>query len=212
MSSILDYSFKCYTHFMIYAVGLGNKGDEYEGTRHNAGRSLLIALAKKNKFTDWKYDKVLDAQKAKGEIEGESFTFILPETYMNNSGRSVKALKLSNKQLEKCVVVYDDLDMPIGKLKLSFNRGSGGHNGIKSIINHLKTEAFPRLRIGVSPHTPGGKIKKPSGEKEVLNFLMKTFTPKEQEELKKVIKKVSESLVLISDRGQAIATNEINSW
>ncbi len=197
---------------MIYAVGLGNKGDEYEGTRHNAGRSLLIALAKKNKFTDWKYDKVLDALKAKGEMDGESFTFILPEAYMNNSGRSVKALKLSNKQLEKCVVVYDDLDMPIGKIKLSFNRSSGGHNGVGSIINHVKTEAFPRLRVGVSPHTPGGKIKKPSGEKDVLAFLMKTFTPKEEEELKKVTKKVGEALVLISERGQAIAANEVNSW
>ena len=197
---------------MIYAVGLGNKGDEYEGTRHNAGRSLLIALAKKNKFTDWKYDKVLDALKAKGEMDGESFTFILPETYMNNSGRSVKALKLSNKQLEKCVIVYDDLDMPIGKIKLSFNRSSGGHNGVKSIINHVKTESFPRLRIGVSPHTPGGKIKKPSGEKDVLAFLMKKFTPKEEEELKKVAKKVSESLVLIAERGYSIAMNEINSW
>lgn len=212
MSSILDYTFKCYTHFMIYAVGLGNKGDEYEGTRHNAGRSLLIALAKKNKFTDWKYDKVLDALKAKGEMDGESFTFILPETYMNNSGRSVKALKLSTKQLEKCIVVYDDLDMPIGKTKLSFNRSSGGHNGVKSIINHVKTESFPRLRIGVSPHTPGGKIKKPSGEKEVLAFLMKKFNPKEEEELKKLAKKVSESLVLIGERGYSIAMNEINSW
>lgn len=197
---------------MIYVVGLGNKGSEYENTRHNTGRSILISLAKKNKFADWKYDKILDAQKAKGEIGGETFTFILPETFMNNSGKSVKALKLSVKALEKCVVVYDDLDMPLGKIKLSFNRGSGGHNGVKSIINHVKTEAFPRLRVGVSPHTPGGKIKKPSGEKEVLNFLMKTFTPKEMEEFKKVTKNIGEALTLISEKGHMIATNEINSW
>lgn len=197
---------------MLYVIGLGNKGDEYEGTRHNAGRSALVSLAKKNKFNDWKYDKVLDAQKTKGEINGESFTFILPETYMNNSGKSVKALKLSKKQLEKCVVLYDDLDMPLGKLKISFNRGPGGHNGVKSIINHLKTEEFPRLRVGVSPHTPTGKIKKPSGEKEVLSFLMKTFTPKENEELKKVTKDISEALCLISEKGYSIAMNEVNSW
>lgn len=197
---------------MIYVVGLGNKGSEYENTRHNTGRTVLISLAKKNKFTDWKYDKILDAQKAKGEISGEQMTFILPETFMNNSGKSVKALKLSAKALEKCVVVYDDLDMPLGKIKLSFNRGSGGHNGVKSIINHVKTEAFPRLRVGVSPHTPGGKIKKPSGEKEVLNFLMKTFTPKEMEEFKKVTKNIGEALTLISEKGHMIATNEINSW
>lgn len=197
---------------MIYVVGLGNKGSEYENTRHNTGRSILISLAKKNKFADWKYDKILDAQKAKGEIGGETFTFILPETFMNKSGKSVKALKLSVKELEKCVVVYDDLDMPLGKIKLSFNRGSGGHNGVKSIINHVKTEAFPRLRVGVSPHTPGGKIKKPSSEKEVLNFLMKTFTPKEMEEFKKVTKNIGEALTLISEKGHMIAANEINSW
>ena len=120
---------------------------------------------------------------------------------MNNSGVSaayeMKANKLKPAQV---VVIYDDMDLPIGRIKISFNRSSGGHNGVESIIKHLKTQEFLRIRVGISPHTPGGKLKKPSGEKAVLDFLLKDFKDAEITELKKVSKKIKEALeVFMSD-------------
>ena len=92
------------------------------------------------------------------------------------------------------------MDLPIGKMKISFNRSSGGHNGVESIIKNLKTEGFLRIRIGISPHTPTGKLKKPSGEKAVLDFLLKDFKDPEIAELKKLSKKIKEAIdVFISD-------------
>ncbi|MBP6884549.1 MAG: aminoacyl-tRNA hydrolase, partial [Candidatus Pacebacteria bacterium] len=160
---------------MIIVVGLGNPGKEYENNRHNAGRIILELLAKKNGFSDWYADKKTRALWSTGKLGTKKFQFVAPDNFMNNSGGSVKPLMKTKKDLEGLVVVYDDLDLPMGKIKISFNRSSGGHNGLGDIIRALKSEAFIRVRVGVSPHTPSGKIKKPSGEKAVLDFLLKDF-------------------------------------
>ena len=99
-------------------------------------------------------------------------------------------------------MIYDDLDLPIGRMKISFNRSSGGHNGLDSIIKCVKSQEFLRIRIGISPETPGGKLKKPSGEKAVLDFLLKDFKESEIAELKKVAKKVGESLECFATEGK----------
>jgi PTH1 family peptidyl-tRNA hydrolase len=182
---------------MRYIIGLGNPGEEYASTRHNTGRIILELLAKKN-FTEWKKDMKLHARVAKGDLDGEKMTFVCPETFMNNSGTSVKPLVASKKDLGKLVVVYDDLDLPLGRIKLSFNRSAGGHNGLGSIIKAVKSEEFIRIRVGVSPSTPSGKIKKPSGEDAVQKFLLGNFKEKELLELKKISKTVKEILVCIS--------------
>lgn len=185
---------------MFYIVGLGNPGEKYEGSRHNTGRDFVFYLAKKEKFSDWKTDKKLNAMTSAGSLGGKKTMLIAPETFMNNSGNSVRPLKLSKKALESLVVCYDDLDLGLGNLKLSFNRGNGGHNGLASIIKAVKSEAFPRIRFGVSPQTPKGKVKKPSGEKDVIKFLMSEFRTNEKDALKKAYKKATEALeVLISD-------------
>lgn len=195
---------------MIYVIGLGNPGEEYENTRHNAGRIILQMIAKKEGFSDWKEDIKLKALVAKGEIEKEKMQFVAPNNFMNNSGTSVRPFVASKKDLNKIVVIYDDLDLPIGRIKLSFNRSSGGHNGLGSIIKNLKSEEFLRIRVGVSPHTPTGKIKKPSGEKAVLDFLLKDFKDGELAELKKLSKKIREALVIISADGKDKAMSLYN--
>lgn len=174
-------------------VGLGNPGEEYEGTRHNTGRILLTILGKQYD-AEWKEDRKLSAKVAKIKVGKSPVTLVLPDTFMNNSGKSVKPLVTSIKGAEKLVVVYDDLDMPFGNSKISFNRSSGGHRGLESIIKAIKTEKFARVRVGISPTTPTGKMKKPSGEDAVMKVIMGKFKPEEMLVLKKLGKKMSEAL------------------
>ncbi len=106
--------------------------------------------------------------------------------------------------------MYDDIDLPLGTLKISFNRGSGGHRGVESVIKSVKTKAFIRLRVGVAPTTPSGKIKKPKGEQKILDFLMGDFKPKERDVLKKTSKKVVEALEMIVLEGKEKAMGKFN--
>ncbi len=191
-------------------VGLGNPGKEYEKTRHNAGRIVLEFVAKENNFLDWKSDMKTKSLKSKGEINGEKFDFLLPETFMNNSGNAVAQIIDNSKKLKNLIVVYDDLDIPVGSLKISFDRSSGGHNGLQSVIKKVKSQEFLRIRIGVSPHTLTGKIKKPKGEKEVLKFLLGNFKDEELKTLKKLSKKVSEILTTVSEDGKQKAMSLYN--
>ena len=108
------------------------------------------------------------------------------------------------------VVIYDDLDMPLGKIKISFGRGSGGHKGIESIVRSIKTKDFIRIRVGIAPATPSGKIKKIKTEQKVIDFILGDFKKKETEILKKVFKKVNEALEVIIKEGRSNAMNEFN--
>ncbi len=197
---------------MITVVGLGNPGEEYAGTRHNAGRIILEAIAKREGFSDWRDDKKSRALACTGSVGKTKCQFVLPDNFMNNSGGSVKPFVKSAKDREKLVVVYDDLDLPIGRIKISFDRGDGGHNGLKDIIAVLKSREFLRVRVGVSPHTPGGALKKPSGEKAVVDFLMKDFKKEELAELKKLSKKIAEALECFAADGKEKAMSVYNAF
>lgn len=179
-----------YNRNMKLVVGLGNPGKEYENTRHNAGRIIVSITSKK--------------------IEDSKIKFLTPDTFMNNSGRAVAPLIKSKKDLENLVVIYDDIDLPLGKMKISFNRGSGGHNGLKSVIKALKSKEFLRIRIGTAPVTPSGKLKKPKGEKAVLNFLLGEFKKPELETIKKLSKKVAEIMEMIFSENKEKAMSIYN--
>jgi PTH1 family peptidyl-tRNA hydrolase len=195
---------------MLIVVGLGNPGEEYKNTRHNAGRIMLETLSKKHDFSAWKDDKSIKALLSKGELDGEKMSFVMPNNFMNNSGKSVGPFIKSKKDLAKLVVVYDDLDLPIGRIKLSFNRSSGGHNGLESIIKAVKSQEFLRIRVGISPATSKGLAKKPTGEKVVHDFLLKNFKDSELAELKKLSKKIGEALVCISSESKDKAMSLFN--
>jgi PTH1 family peptidyl-tRNA hydrolase len=209
---------------MYYIVGLGNPGEEYIDTRHNIGRMAVEVLAK-TCDANWKSDSALKLQKAKVDIAGESATLILPDTYMNKSGAAVAPYivgekisgtmtpdmkKKIEKKAAKLIVVQDDLDMPIGKVKIVSNRGSGGHRGIESIKRSIKTEAFVRIKIGILPETPTGKIKKPSGEDKVVKFILGQFQADEMKRVKKVIAQVPEMVEVIIKDGVLEAMNRFN--
>lgn len=180
-------------------VGLGNPGEEYEGTRHNTGRVLLTMFGKIHE-AEWKTDSKLSAQVAKIKVGKTPVTLVLPNTFMNNSGKSIKPLVGSVKSAEKLIVIYDDLDLPFGSSKISFNKSSGGHKGLESIIKAVKTEKFARVRVGISPTSPTGKLRKPQGEDAVMKVIMGKFKPEELLALKKLSKKINEALeTFVSD-------------
>ena len=192
-------------------VGLGNPGTEYEGTRHNTGRMAVEALAKRIGETEWKEDKKLKAETLKTKIGKNTAVLVKPNTFMNKSGNAIGPIVKSKKAAETLVVVHDDRDIPFGKMKISFNKSAGGHRGVQSIIKAVKTEAFIRMRIGISPTTASGKMKKPQGEKEVEMLILGKFKPGEQDGLKKIMKRAAEGLELIVTDGRDIATGKVNS-
>lgn len=166
---------------MSIIFGLGNIGAEYKNTRHNAG--VIIANLVEKKLEDKKL----------------KIKFVEIDNFMNNSGKTISYFIKSKKDLERLVVIYDDIDLPLGKIKISFNRSSGGHNGVGSIIKSLKTEEFIRIRIGITPTTPTGKNKKPKGEDTILKFLLGEFKQEELDILKKVAKNVAEAIEVIEN-------------
>jgi peptidyl-tRNA hydrolase, PTH1 family len=170
-------------------VGLGNPGPEYAGTRHNVGREFLEALAPKL------------PKKAK---------VILPDVYMNNSGAALKQVPRSKAALEQLVVLHDELDLPLGRVKISFGGSAAGHNGVKSVQKALKSEEFVRIRIGISGATPKGKLKRPAPEK-IADYVLAKFKSAELAKLKAVRKTVAEALELLMEEGLERARTEINA-
>jgi peptidyl-tRNA hydrolase, PTH1 family len=169
-----------FVHGMGYIIaGLGNPTEEYASTRHNVGRMLVDALARTIGAPPWKYHAAIVAQRTKGELNGVRVELVLPDTYMNRSGSALGKLIRSKTAAEKLILIYDDIDLPFGTIKMSFDRGSGGHNGVESVIRSLKTRAFVRIRVGVAPTTPSGKIRKPVGADAVVDFLLGRLGKKE---------------------------------
>jgi peptidyl-tRNA hydrolase, PTH1 family len=191
-------------------IGLGNPGDEYKHTRHNAGRIMLEYFRKDHDFPEWKSDKKSQALVSKGKIGTHTVTLVCPETFMNKSGVSTKAFVTSVKSAERMMVVYDDLDLPFGATKISFNKSSGGHKGVESIIKAVKTTAFPRLRMGIAPITPSGKIKKPAGEELIEKVILGEFTPEQITSLKKMSKQTNEALEIFVTKGREFAMTFLN--
>lgn len=191
-------------------VGLGNPGGEYENTRHNTGRMAVAQFVKAKKIGEWKVDAKAKALVARGIVERSLAVFVLPETFMNKSGSALTKFVKSMKAAENLLVVYDELDLPLGTMKISYDRGSGGHKGIESIMRAVKTKKFWRIRIGVSPSTASGELKKPLGDKVVSDFILGVFKPHEFGVLKTVFKRVEHALETIILEGPMRAMNQFN--
>lgn len=190
-------------------AGLGNPGEEYENTRHNTGRIILEHIRKE--FGDeFEFDKKLNALVSEGKIGKEKVTFVAPETFMNNSGKAIGGLVKSKKAAEKLLVVYDDFQLPLGRVKISFNKSSGGHNGLESVIKAVKTEAFPRLRVGTAPANAKGNARVPHGDEKIEKFILGPFKDEELKTLKKVGKKVIEGVELLVKEGREKAMSVVN--
>jgi len=188
-------------------VGLGNPGEEYTATRHNAGRMAVSFFAEKVGMNGLREDKAKKSTATGGLIGKTAVALVLPDTFMNKSGAAVSKYVKNAKAAERLIVLYDDLDLPLGKIKISYDRSSGGHKGLESIIRALKTTKFTRIRIGVSPATATGNIRKPQGKKTVNDFILTKFRPNELETLKPLWKKIAQALERIVLEGREKAMN-----
>lgn len=185
---------------MPYIIaGLGNPGEEYSETRHNTGRIILDHIRNHYEGEDFEFNKKLNADVSEINIgkKKEKVQLIAPNTFMNKSGSALSPLIKNQKSAEKLIVIYDDFQLPLGRIRISFNRSSGGHNGVESIIKSLKTEAFVRIRIGLSAANAKGVAKVPHGEDKIEKFILGKFKEAEIKELKKLSKKVIEAIEII---------------
>ncbi len=193
-------------------LGLGNPGGEYAKTRHNAGRMAAERFAQAEGLPAFKEKKVAQALVAEGAVEGEKVVVALPEVYMNHSGKTAIALVKSKPAAKKLLVVRDELDLPLGVIKMTtYGRGAGGHKGAESVMRALKTKDFAQLKIGISAQTPKGKLKKVSGEEKVIDHVIGKFKPSEEALLKKTLEKASEAMRLFVTDGIEAAMLHANT-
>jgi len=185
---------------MYVIAGLGNPGIEYEETRHNVGFKVIDKLAQMHSIKLGM--KSHDARWGQGKISGQSVTLVKPMTYMNESGRAASAI-LKEKQLgpDRLIVIYDDMDLDPGRIRIRVNGGSGGHKGIKSIIARLGDENFTRVRIGIG---------RPPGRQDPANYVLSPSSKKEQEEIEFAIAKAADAIEYMISYGVEKAMNEFN--
>jgi PTH1 family peptidyl-tRNA hydrolase len=191
---------------MISIIGLGNPGKKFKRTRHNLGFMIVESLKSKIKsFSDWKNIRKFQSKISKGKISGKKIILAKPQTFMNNSGKAVRLLIKNYKlKIENLIVIHDDLDLPLGKIKISVGRGSAGHKGVQSIINELGTKNFIRFRLGIKPKQTGRPVY------GTENFVLQKFKKEEKKILKKVIKRTCQAIEMAIKEGIEKAMQEFN--
>lgn len=181
-------------------IGIGNPDKQYKDTRHNVGFMMVDYIAKKNNFGDFEMNNKLNALTAKGKLDASSMILAKPQTYVNKTGEAAAKLKNFYKiKPEQILVIQDDLDVPFGNTKISFDKNSGGHKGIESIMRALKTKKFYRLRIGLAKPALQ-KARQQSDKKRdefVVKMVLSKFSPSEHDEIKKIFKEGYEKILQI---------------
>lgn len=185
---------------MKLIAGLGNPGDKYRSTRHNVGFMVADILSRRHgisvKNGKWK------AESGKGTISGVQAFIVKPQTFMNLSGESVGPLAAYlDIGPEDVIVVHDELDLPFGKIKIKSAGGHGGHNGLKSLISHLGSPDFARVRVGIGKPQPKG---------DVSAYVLAGFDSEENKELDSILQKAADAVELICTQGLSRAMNDFN--
>lgn len=194
MLAILDF-------FLLVIAGLGNLGVQYDGTPHNVGFETIDKLAS-DIAAIWEFKKAYNADIARGTFAGKQVLLVKPKTYMNLSGDAIAPLvKYSNSSAADLLVIHDDIDLPVGKLRIKKGGSAGGHNGLKSIIERLGTQDFKRLKIGV------GKDKS-----NVVKHVLGKFDPATRETMDKVTTEAVKAAAVILKDGPDKAMNVYNGW
>ncbi|MBI4136597.1 aminoacyl-tRNA hydrolase [Candidatus Roizmanbacteria bacterium] len=188
---------------MKLIVGLGNHGEKYKNTRHNIGFDVVQRLAMndvRSTNQNFHFDKISSSEILKGEIGDEEVIIARPQTFMNNSGLAVKKLSdTSNLAPETLIIVHDDISLELGQVKISKNAGAGNHNGVQSIIDHLKTKDFIRIRCGIG-----------RGDGILSDVVLSKFRPDEKEMVDQMIQKARDACVVIVKEGLEKAMNVVN--
>lgn len=185
---------------MYLIIGLGNPEEEYSKTRHNMGFNAINKIAEKYEI-EMKKTK-FNGIYGSGNIEGEKVMLIKPQTYMNLSGKCVKEfLDFYKIEKEKMIIIYDDMDVEPGKIKIRKQGSAGSHNGMKSIISEIQTQEFPRIRIGIG---------RPTYEHDKINYVIGNIPEEEMEKLEEGIEKAKEATIDILAKGIDHAMNKFN--
>ena len=185
---------------MYLIVGLGNPESEYAHTRHNMGFDTINELAKNNNIniTKTKFKALYET----GIIQNEKVILLKPQTYMNLSGEAIKeARDFYNVKPEEIIVIYDDIDIEKGKIKLRKKGGPGSHNGMKSVVQELSTTDFIRIRVGIG---------QPEFKSDMINYVIGKVPEEEQKILQQGTKKAAEAIEEILKKGIDIAMNKFN--
>jgi len=185
-------------------VGLGNPGRGYAHNRHNIGFMCLNNFARTHSI---KFDqKKGRARIGMGKVAGNEVVLAKPQTYVNLSGESVRQLvKKFNINLNDLIIIHDDLDLPLAKIRISHSSSSGGHKGINSIINYLGSQDFTRIRVGI-----GRPDKAEVSEDEIIAYVLSDFTPEQKQAIVPVIPRVSEAILSLLTEGLTPAMNKYN--
>ena len=188
---------------MKLIVGLGNPGRGYVNNRHNVGFVCLNHFARKQGI---RFDKKRGkARIGTGEVAGSEVVIARPQTYMNLSGQSVSRLvKRFNINLSDLLAIHDDLDLPLGKIRIRRGGSSGGHKGIGSIITELGSQDFLRLRVGI------GRPAIAESEDDIIAYVLSDFTPEEKQAVTEILPRVSEAILCLINEGLPVAMNRYN--
>jgi PTH1 family peptidyl-tRNA hydrolase len=190
---------------MILIVGLGNPGKKFERTRHNVGFLVIDGFSRDNDFPSWRESKNNNCLYAKKEIAGKEIELIKPLVFMNNSGQVVKSIsRKHNLKQENILIVHDDIDLHLGKIRIVKNRGSAGHKGVQSIIDEIGTKDFVRFRIGICPES--FKL----GLKDLNKFVIQKFNKEEGEIVKKTIENSCRAIEMALSEGLEKTKQEYN--
>jgi peptidyl-tRNA hydrolase, PTH1 family len=184
---------------MIVILGLGNPGRRYRGTRHNLGRDVVERLA-----ADLRVRLEEDGwvRTGRARVGTTAVVLAIPETYMNVSGQAVKdLLRRRRRRAGDLLIIHDDLDLPLGHLRLRPGNGAGGHNGIRSIIEALGTGLFPRLRIGIG---------RPPAGVDPVDFVLERFTSAERPAIEEAVARAAEAALAVASDGLPAAMNRYN--
>ncbi len=181
-------------------VGLGNPGREFKGSRHNIGFMIVDQLAELMKVRLKKIQSKAIVSTLK--MDGKLIILVKPQTFMNLSGQAVASLaKYYTVITENILVIHDDIDLPLGTIRIRKSGGSAGQKGVASIIERLGTESFPRMRLGVG---------RPAGKKQASKYVLENFLPAEEEILKITMKKSIEAIQLFIEKGIEAAMTQFN--
>lgn len=197
---------------MYYLVGLGNPGADYANTRHNMGWLMLDFMCTKFHIPTPIMENSMSGRVSQGRMAGVDVSVLYPETFMNNSGSAVVKF-VPRGEFSNLIVFYDDIDLPLGIVRISYGRGDGGHNGIKSIIDKTGTKGFIRIRIGIAKKTfwPWQQevIKRPVGA-ALERFVLGKLSAFEKKHLEDIQKQVEEVMTVILQYGYVTAMNRYN--
>lgn len=192
-------------------IGLGNPGRKFEGTRHNVGFMVLDKFIKENNFPNFNLQKKYDALISENIIGNDKIILAKPQTFMNESGKTAKELLKDNKSEEtNLIIIHDDIDLTVGKIKIVKERGSAGHKGVESVINNIGNDGLIRFRIGIAGPASAEASADEAKKTKAMSVVLKKFSKAEQKIIDETINKTAQAINLFIKEGLEKTMGEYN--